>query len=411
LVWSLLLLAAAVLLPHRVWTTLLVGLGGLVLVAYIWARQLLRGLHGVRRLRFGWVSVGDRLVEEFTLVNSSPLPAFWIEIVDESNVPGYTASIVRSISAQSRLRWREDAICTHRGRFHLGPWSLRSADPFGIFQLDVHYPQHEEIIIHPPILSQLPVPLPAGQSSGRSRARERSWQATVNVASVRDYRPNDPFRWIHWRTSARKDKLYVREFDLDAAGDVWLLLDLQAEAQLGSGPEGTEEHAILLAAALAARAQHQNRAIGLALYGRQPELIVPGQGTGQQWRILRALAVATAEGDTGLTRALRDVGRAARRGSAIVIITPSGSTDWLPGLVDLAQSGVESDVILLDRRSFGGSGNSQALRDAVRQLGFECHLVHRGEIAASLPEGERRGHWEFRTLATGKVVVVKSPGG
>ena len=72
--WLAALLAAALLLPDRVWTTLLVGLAGLLLVAFLWARSLARGLSAERGLRFGWVSVGDRLEEEFALTNrSSPV--------------------------------------------------------------------------------------------------------------------------------------------------------------------------------------------------------------------------------------------------------------------------------------------------------------------------------------------------
>ena len=78
LVWLLLLVGAAVLLPSQVWTALLVGLGGLIVVAYFWARQLGKGLSGTRQLRYGWVAVGDRLGEQFEIRNDSLLPALWV---------------------------------------------------------------------------------------------------------------------------------------------------------------------------------------------------------------------------------------------------------------------------------------------------------------------------------------------
>lgn len=409
LIWLASLLLAAVFLPDRIWTTFLVGFGGLFAVALLWAQQLAGGLRGQRRLRFGWVAVGDRLVEQFTLGNTSPFPAFWVEVVDESNVPGYRAAVVRSVGAAGVERWRQEAICRQRGQFLLGPWALHSADPFGIFHVTVRYPVSEEIIIHPPILSELPVPLPAGQSTGRSRARERSWQATVNAASVRDYRPQDPYRWIHWRTLARTGDLYVRQFDLDAAGPIWLLLDLHAEAHVGSGPEGTEEQSVLLAASLAARALHENRPIGLAAYGRQPRVIPPGQGEGQQWRLLHALALVTADGETTLERALGDLQRSADRGSAAVIITPTAEGDWLPALSQLARAGVQCNVTLMERASFGADQSNRGLYDTIRNLGINCHLVHQGDVGHPPGEREGRGFWEFKTLATGKVVVMKQP--
>lgn len=409
LLWLGAALLAALLLPDRIWTTFLVGLGGLFLIAYIWANQLLHGLHGQRRLRFGWVAVGDRLGETFVLGNEGYIPAYWVQIVDHSTVPDYRPAVVRSVGATGIERWRQDAICRQRGQYHLGPWELHSGDPFGIFSVVIRYPNSEELIIHPPIHSELPIPLPAGKSSGRSRARERSWQATINAAAVREYAPGDPLRWIHWPTSARKEKLYVRQFDLDAAGDVWLLLDLQAGVQVGAGPDGSEEHAILLAAALIGRARHENRALGLAAYTQEPRIIAPGQGAGQEWRLLRALALISADGETRLAAALDDLSRIARRGSAAVIITPTASAGWLPSLLTLAQAGVQAHVILLDRASFGAAESNLGLYDAVRQLGFDCHVVRRGDVGLPPDAEKRHGYWKFRTLATGKVVVLEQP--
>lgn len=414
-VWLLLLLLAAVLLPNRVWNTLLIGLGGLVIIAYYWARQLARGLRAQRQLQFGWVAVGDRLGEQFEIHNRSWLPALWVEVEDHSTVPGYQPAVVRSAGAQGKDQWRQAAICQQRGQFQLGPWALHSADPFGIFQVTIPYPQTNNIIIHPPIHIEIPIPLPAGQSSGRSQARDRSWQATINAASVRGYQPHDPIRWIHWPTSAHRDQLFVREFDLDAAGDIWFLLDMEANSQLGQGAGGTEEHMVLLATGLAAQALRQQRAAGLAGYGQEPQLVPPGRGQGQQWRLLRALALVKADGTGGLARSLHDLGRVARRGSAVVIITPTGQSDWLPELLRLAQSNIRCQVVLLDRATFGqppadqAQGSTRGLRDALRQIGVYSHIITQGEVGRPAEEAQRRGFWEFRVTGTGKVIAVHSP--
>lgn len=404
-----LLLIVTLVLPSRVWTTLLIGLGGLILIAYVWARQLAKGLRGSRRLRFGWVSVGDRLSEQFVIVNDGLLPALWVEVIDDSDLPGYQAAVVRSVGAGAVQRWRGSAVCTRRGQFQIGPWALRSADPFGIFEVTVSYLETEQIIIHPPIYSRAPIPLPAGHSSGRARARTPAWQATINAAGVRAYRPADPWRWIHWPTTARQNELFVLQFDLDAAGDIWLVLDLQQTAQLGQGPDGTEEFTVLLAAALSAQALNHNRAVGLATYGRQPKLVAPNRGQGQQWKLLQALAVMTADGQNDLSRALQDIGQIAGRGSAAIIITSSGRADWLPALLHLSQRSVRPHVILLDRASFGGGGSSEGLRVALRDQGFEATLVKRGELGELLEEPERRGYWKFKVTGTGRVITVRSP--
>ena len=408
LIWIGVLLLAAILLPDRVWYTLLIGIGGLFVVSYIWVWQLAKGLHAMRRLRYGWVAVGDRLEEQFTIINTSLLPALWVEVVDQSNVPGYKTAVVQNVANEGVRRWREYAICQQRGQYQLGPWTIRSSDPFGIFILTRRYPVSSEVIIHPPIHTEIPVPLPSGQSSGRVRARQRAWRATINAATVRDYQPSDPYRWIHWPTSARRDTLFVRQFDLDAAGDIWILLDLQQHIQLGVGLDGTEEHAVLLAASLAAQALHQNRPVGVAGYGCSPQIIPPGRGTGHRWKILRALALVNADGETTLSQAITDMSHLIRHGSAAVIITATDTVEWLPTLFTLSQQGVQCDLILLDRPSFGGSGKSQMLREALQQQGYSSHIIHQGEIGQA-PEQEKRGFWEFKVTGTGRVIAIQNP--
>lgn len=399
------LLAAAFVLPDRVWNTLLVGLGGMFGVAYVWVWYLSKGLYAQRQVGMSWVAVGDLLTETFEVWNNSPAPALWVEVVDESNVPGYQAAVVRSPGVERADRWRQTAVCQQRGQYRLGPWSIRAGDPFGIFMMTRSYPHSGEIVIHPPVHTQLPISLPAGQSSGRKRARQRRQMATINAASVRPFTPGDPPRWIHWPTSARRDTLFVREFDLDAAGDIWILLDMQAEVQVGQGMAGTEEHAVLLAASLAAQALRQNRAVGLAGYGRQPQIILPGQGQGQEWRILRALALIQADGETELAVALRDLGRITGRDNAALIITANAEATWLPQLLQLARQGIESTAVLLDQPSFGGDGQTERLREQVQQLGVTAVVVHQGELGVPLQQATRSP--EFKVTPLGRVVAVE----
>jgi uncharacterized protein (DUF58 family) len=410
----LLFLALSLVLPSRIWMTLLIGLGGVFIISFIWARQLSKGLRGSRRLRFGWVAVGDRLSEEFEIRNECSLPALWVEIIDHSNVPGYEVAVVRSVREHGSEHWRQFAICHQRGQYRLGPWELRSADPFGIFQVSVPCEQYNDIVIHPPVHTQIPIPLPAGASSGRVRAKARSWQATINAAAVREYQFSDPLPWIHWPTTARRDELYSRQFDLDAAGDIWLLLDLRADVQLGEGLDGTEEHAVLLAAALAAQAIDQNRPVGLAAYGQEPRVVPPGRGRGQQWNLLHSLALVRANGETDLSLALEDISQLIKQGSALVIITPAQDAGWLPNLLNLAQRGIRCHVSLLDRETFNdkrerAAGTNRALREAIRHLGVDCNLIRRGDVGQPTELQKRQGFWEFKVTATGKVVTVQSP--
>ncbi|NIV34315.1 MAG: hypothetical protein GWN58_34115, partial [Anaerolineae bacterium] len=134
-----LLLLLQLLVPHKGWMILLVGLGGAWLLAYLWARSLAHGLELTREMRYGWAQVGDKLQERFTLANSGWAPATWVAVLDHSNLPGYNISAVKSIGERAIIHWFEEGVCDRRGLYTLGPTSVETGDPFGLYSIVLEF--------------------------------------------------------------------------------------------------------------------------------------------------------------------------------------------------------------------------------------------------------------------------------
>ena len=152
--------------PSRVWTILLVGLGGLWLISYVWAWSLAEHLTVVREMRYGWVQVGDALEERFTLKNASWLPATWVEIEDHSSLPGYDASLATGVDGSGTNQWRKKGTCSRRGLYQLGPTSLHTGDPFGIFSVTITDPAKATLMVMPPVVPLPPLEIIPGGYSG-----------------------------------------------------------------------------------------------------------------------------------------------------------------------------------------------------------------------------------------------------
>jgi uncharacterized protein (DUF58 family) len=406
-----LLLVLQLAFPYRGWTITLVGLGSAWLISYWWARSLARNLRLTREMRFGWAQVGDRLEERFTLHNDGWAPALWAEVVDFSTMPDYPASSVRYAAGWGSTQWHTDGICTRRGLFALGPTSLQTGDPLGLYTVSLYYPDSMALMVVPPVI---PLPAievaPGGRAGEGHRARANTLEHTVSVAGVREYHPGDSLHWIHWRVSAHRDDLFVQVFDNTPASDWWILLDLDKDVQIGEGSDSTVEHGVVLAASLADRGLESGRAVGLATHGEELAWLPPQAGEGQRLAIFQTLALAT-PGIQPLSSLLREGWDRPTGGqrASLVIITPAAEGDWIQALLPLRQRGMTPTVLLLDPFSFGGAGDVGGTVALLADFGVACHVITRALLDRPEARPGQGGRWEWRTLPSGHAVPVRRP--
>ncbi len=395
--------------PYRGWVIILVGLGGAFVLSWLWARSLARSLHLVREMRFGWMQVGDSLEERFTIENYGWAPALWVEVVDHSTLPDHAINWVTGVGGNTDTRWHTQGMCSRRGLFTLGPTGLRSSDPFGIFTVQIHNPASRSLLVLPPVVPLPAIQITPGGRSGEGRPRPNAPERTVSAGSVREYSPGDSLRWIHWPTSARRGKPYVRMLDGTPTSDWRILLDLDRQVHLGSGFDSTLEHAVILAASLADRGIRARHAVGLAASGSQLAWLPPTDGEPQRWSILRALALAEI-GDLPLHDLLQNMQSGIRSDTSLIIITPSTNAKWIETLLPFIWRGVNPTVLLLDAPTFGGTVPASPIASVLADLGIACYLIPRELLNRPEARPGKEGLWQWRVTPRGRAIMIQKPG-
>jgi len=401
-----------ILSPGAVTATALAGLAGILVWAFLWARQMAIKVHARRFLRYHAVQVGDEIEETIHLTNNSRFEVLWAEVVDHSDLPGYSMKSVRAAGGRQSIDWRVQTVCQQRGVFRLGPWELLLGDPFGIFAVTQEYSARREVLVYPP-LADLPAHAqPHRQSIGDRKPLRQPLQAeTILALTARPFMPGDPLRHIHWRTSARRGALFSKQFEPESASRVWLIPDFDARVHLTHKGESTLETAVTLTATLAALLLEDHLEVGLAAYADQQRILQPQRGSAQLWPLLLALAPLKSVFDQPLAQVLAQVRPLINPHDLVLVITPSVSPDWPPLLRQLsgAERGVSASVYLIDPASYGMRQEARSLTPMLAGLGIQSVIIHRGDLIIRTAAYGPLSRWEFKVLGTGRVIVERAP--
>jgi uncharacterized protein (DUF58 family) len=372
-----------------------------IVLSFLWTWLNILGVRLVRRTRSQRAHVGQMAEEQFSVRNSSFLPKLWLEARDGSDLPGHHASqVISSLSPGRQRRWSVRTLCRRRGQFTLGPITLASGDPMGLFRMERHLPDTSTMIVYPFLMDLPGFAPPVGQLTGGDAMRRRTHYITTNVSGVRDYAPGDSFNRIHWLSTARTGRLIVKEFELDPTADIWLVLDMEREVQAGEETEEvmedmgpallwkpmheiridptTEEYGVATAASLARHFLAQQRAVGLITYGQTREVLQLDRGDRQLSKILETLAVIRAQGRVPLEQVITAEERRFGRNTTVIAITPSTSIRWVSALRELRRRGVGVVAIFLEASTFGQAPSALGALSSLVGSDISTYLVKNG---------------------------------
>ena len=405
--------------------------GGLLITSFVWARSALSGVVLEREARSTAAQGGSVFEERIILRNQGRLPKLWGEIRDHSTLPGYWAtpgpagltadepgtaraadlpghrvsSVIAGLGSGRELRWLVRTRCTRRGRFRLGPASLESGDPFGLFRISKDATPAHHLIVLPSTDPIAEFTVPSGYLPGGGALHQRTNQVTANAVGVREYAPGDGLSRIHWRSTARRERLIVKEFEIDPKVDVWIVVDASSMTQsrppdlAEDQPRGilprsevrlpptTEEYGIAAAASLAFHLLSRDRAVGLIAYGRVRHVLQANRGQPQLNQILETLATLEAFGRLGLDEVIRIEAPRFPRGATAVLITADPRQSLLVATQELERRRVSPMLVLLDAESFGGVPGSAALAERASRRGLRVRLIRCGDRVGNVLSG------------------------
>lgn len=234
-----------------------------------------------------------------------------------------------------------------RGRYLGGAATVVSAAPFGLVRSTRELDVASEMVVVPRWvdLTTFPILEPSWGTSEVVHERPRAG-AGEEFLGVREFRPGDPLRSMHWRTTARAGTLVVREFEQTISSPVALVL---AGADHGTGPDSSFETLVSAAASVGLYALSTGHPVHVVRAGEeQPESISdPSRHDLLEW-----LATARA-GDVDLGQLIGEaLARTGSRGALVVCADSAGVTGAsIAPALDLVQGKGLRAILVLAKAS------------------------------------------------------------
>jgi hypothetical protein len=182
---------------------------------------------------------------------------------------------------------RADMIPLRRGVLRLEGCNIARTDPFGLFRSLHPQTAPQSVLILPKLYTMPPFDLPGStryQQGGVSLAA--SVGESEEFVSLREYRPGDPIRRIHWKSFAKSGKPIVKEFQDEFFVRHALILDTFGD-HLHSD---IFEEAVSVAASLAFNFQNHDSLLDLMFVGPQAYCFTSGRGLAHTQQMLEILA-------------------------------------------------------------------------------------------------------------------------
>jgi uncharacterized protein (DUF58 family) len=282
-----------------------------------------------RRLWSPRTAAGQESAVTLRLDNISRLPTGLLLV--EDRVPYVLGSRPRFVLDRVEPRGRREVTYTVRsdvrGRYQLGPLSIRLTDPFGMCELTRSFSSRDTLVVTPPVQELPLVPL-TGEWTGSGESRSRSLaSAGEDDAGTREYRQGDDLRRVHWRSTARRGELMVRREEQPWQSRATLVLDRRRIAHEGNGGGSSFEWAVSAVASVASHLVDRGYAVRLvdgsgdAAHTATPWVHDAGQhGDVSGTAVLDALATVEQAGPIELQRAVRAASRAATGGLVVAVL-------------------------------------------------------------------------------------------
>lgn len=296
-----------------VWIIIIVGMLALLQVLY-YQKRALKKVSYTRSFSKKQVFAGEKVELVEVLKNEKLAPVPWVRV--ESRISPYLRfksqknldiamdSFHKSLfflGGYSRITRRHEISCLRRGYYDCSEVYMAAGDLFGLASVHRDFMGDAKLYVYPLMLRPEELPQSALKWQGDVSVKRWIMPDPILVNGIREYRPGDSQKDVHWGATAKTGVLQVKNRDYTVSPRVLLCLNVQINDRVYGAMEPKDieymEKGVNVAASLAGWCCSNGVEVGFCSNGEDKSApdddiyISPARGENKLKEILRSLAV------------------------------------------------------------------------------------------------------------------------
>lgn len=261
---------------------------------------------------------------------------------------------VLDLKAKEEKSFNYTLECYKRGVWKIGPIEVISHDALGFFRMKKTLNVTSDIIVYPAFFRIFAFPqLARGSISWIGVETSKISGDSHEFFGIREYQRGDSMSRIHWPSSAKHNKLIVKQFERNTVQEVTIVLDLKKGNDIGSGKETTLEYAVKIAGSIARFLMDTGAFVQIIGCAKEATVVPLGKGDSHLYKVLEYLARVRSEGSFDLSDTLEEASFIAPYSSTLIAIMLDNDMDAVSSLVHFKINGIKLIVIALSSSTFG----------------------------------------------------------
>lgn len=201
-----------------------------VVAALVWIRRGQPHVEIRRHTSPTAVHDGDHASVTLHITNEG-VPLRQLTVTDEVAGLGTAEFATASLPRNATYRATYRVLCRPRGVYPIGPTGLTVSDPLGLAFLSTKAGRVDTLVVYPAVEDLTELPEVLGRNMAiRAHRPEHSQRGGEDFYTLREYQQGDDLRRIHWPSSARHDRLMIRQLEIPWQARSLVILDVRAEA-------------------------------------------------------------------------------------------------------------------------------------------------------------------------------------